>query len=172
MRYILYIFAFIALPISAQQQTLTLDLERTVQLAGDSSLSAFRAKNMYLVSYWQHRTFIAGRLPSLSLNMTPLQYNRRFISRYDPVLDIDVYRRQQAFSASGGFSARQNFDLTGGTFFLESDLGYLRHFGYQSRSQFSSVPIRLRYHQNLIGFNPFRWERRIEPLRFCEPSRN
>ena len=156
-----------ALSVSAQQPTtLTLDLERTVQLAGDSSLSAFRAKNMYLVSYWQHRTFIAGRLPSISLNMTPLQYNRRFIPRYDPVLDIDVYRRQQAFSAFGGFSARQNFDLTGGTFFLESDLGYLRHFGYQSRSQFSSVPIRLRYHQNLIGFNPFRWERRIEPLRF------
>lgn len=42
---------------------LTLTLERTITLAADSSLDAFRYKNMYLAGYWEYRTYKAGRLP-------------------------------------------------------------------------------------------------------------
>ncbi|MGG6497885.1 UNVERIFIED_CONTAM: TolC family protein, partial [Bacteroidetes bacterium 56_B9] len=28
------------------------------------------------------------------------------------------------------------------------------------------VPVRLGYSQSLVGYNPFRWERRIEPLKY------
>ena len=161
------LFICIALSISAQQQqTLTLDLERTVQLANDSSLQAFRAQNMYLRNYWQYRTFRAGRLPSIDLRMTPVSLNRNLIRRYDSELDIDVYRRQQSLWSQGGISVRQNFDLTGGVFFMDTELNYLRNFGEHTRSQFSSTPFRIGYMQNLIGFNQFRWERRIEPIRF------
>jgi outer membrane protein TolC len=161
------LFIFIGLSALAQQpRTLVLDLESTVQLAGDSSLSAFRAKNMYMASYWQYRTFTAERLPSIWLNMTPIRLDRGFVQRYDSELDIDVYRRQQQLSSFGRISARQNFDLTGGTFFMETELGYLRNFGVHTHNQFRSTPIRIGYQQDLIGFNRFRWERRIEPLRF------
>jgi outer membrane protein TolC len=161
------LFVFIVLSISAQQSgTLTLDLERTVELANDSSLSAFRAKNMYMASYWQYRTFSAERLPEIRLNMTPLQLDRGFVRRYDSEQNIDVYRRQQQLFTYGGIAVRQNIDFTGGTLFAESDLGYLRNFGVHTRSQFTSVPIRIGYRQDLIGYNRFRWERRIEPLRF------
>ena len=34
---------------------LTLTLERTITLAADSSLNAFRYKNMYLAGYWEGR---------------------------------------------------------------------------------------------------------------------
>jgi hypothetical protein len=42
---------------------ITLSLEETVAIAGDSSLEAFRSKNMYLTGYRQYRTYKAGRLP-------------------------------------------------------------------------------------------------------------
>ena len=58
------------------QQRITLDLQQTIAMANDSSLEAFRTKNMYLSGYWEYRTFKANRLPSLTLNMTPAQYNR------------------------------------------------------------------------------------------------
>ena len=58
------------------QQRITLDLQQTIALANDSSLEAFRTKNMYLAGYWEYRTYKANRLPSLTLNMTPAQYNR------------------------------------------------------------------------------------------------
>ena len=47
------------------QQRITLDLQQTIALANDSSLEAFRTKNMYLAGYWEYRTYKANRLPSL-----------------------------------------------------------------------------------------------------------
>ena len=72
---------------------LTLTLERTITLAADSSLDAFRYKNMYLAGYWEYRTYKAGRLPSLTLNLTPAQYRRYFTQRYDLGADCFVCRR-------------------------------------------------------------------------------
>ena len=172
MKYIRLVFLFAVMgwfglaTVSAQQTEITLDLQRTVELANDSSLSAFRAKNMYMASYWEYRAFRADRLPSLTLYATPLRYNRDFTRRYDSEQNIDVYRRQQSLYSYGNLAAQQNFDLTGGTFFLDTELGYIRNFGDLARSQFSSVPIRLGYRQDLLGYNRFKWEKKIEPLKF------
>ena len=148
------------------QQPVKLNLQRTIELANDSSLSAFRYKNMYLSGYWEYRSYKANRLPSLTLNLTPAQYYRYITQRYDSNTDMDVYREQQMFSASGGLSIQQNFDLTGGTFYMESDLEYMRNFGEIKSTQYSSVPFRIGYSQSLLGYNPFRWDRKIEPLKF------
>ena len=148
------------------QQPVKLNLKRTIELANDSSLSAFRYQNMYLSGYWEYRTYKANRLPSLTLNLMPAQYYRYITQRYDSNTDMDVYREQQMFSASGGLSIRQNFDLTGGTFYIDSDLEYMRNFGETKSTQFSSVPFRIGYSQSLLGYNPFRWDRKIEPLKF------
>jgi outer membrane protein TolC len=147
-------------------QTLTLTLEKTIGMAADSSLEAFRSKNMYLTGYWQFRTYRAGRLPSLMLNLTPAQYYRDITRRYDSAEDIDIYRRQQSFYAYGGLAVRQNFDPLGGSFFIDSDLGYMRNFGDNTYSQFTAVPVRIGYSQDLLGYNPFKWERKIEPLKY------
>ena len=148
------------------QHTVVLDLKRTIGLANDSSLTAFRNQNMYLSGYWEFRTYKANRLPSLSLNLTPAQYYRYITQRYDSNSDMDVYREQQMFSAGGGLTLQQNFDWIGGTFYLESDLEYMRNFGDTKSTQYSSVPVRVGYTQSLLGYNPFRWERKIEPLKY------
>src|SRR5690606_29983260 len=33
-------------------------------------------------------------------------------------------------------------------------------------SQYSSVPLRIGYIQRLMGFNPFKWEKKVEPLKY------
>ena len=58
------------------QQTVKLDLQHTIEIANDSSLSAFRYQNMYLSGYWEFRTYKANRLPSLTLDLTPAKYYR------------------------------------------------------------------------------------------------
>lgn len=148
------------------QQVLRLDLKRTIALANDSSLSAFRYQNMYLSGYWEYRSYKAARLPSLSLNLTPAQYYRYITQRYDSQADVDVYREQQMFSATAGLSLVQNFDLLGGTFYVDTQLDYLRNFGDVNSTQFSTAPFRIGYQQDLLGFNAFRWDRKIEPLKF------
>ena len=148
------------------QKCLVLDLNQTIALANDSSLESFRTQNMYLSGYWEYRTYRANRLPSLTMDLTPAQYNRDITKRYDSGQDLDVYRTQQSYYAYGGLSVRQNLDLTGGTFYLESNLAYMRNFGDNSATQLTSVPIRIGYSQSLVGYNPFKWDRKIEPLKY------
>lgn len=143
-----------------------LTLERVIELANDSSLMAFRYRNMYQAGYWQYVSFRADRLPSLSLTATPAKYYRYMTQRYDSEQNIDVFRQQQMFSASAGLEVTQNFDLLGGSFYLETDLEYMRNFGLNKYTQYSSVPVRIGYRQSLLGFNAFKWERKIEPLRY------
>lgn len=84
---LILLFSLGALSAFAQQR-ITLDLQQTIALANDSSLEAFRTKNMYLAGYWEYRTYKANRLPSLTLNMTPAQYNRDITKRYDSEQDL------------------------------------------------------------------------------------
>ena len=148
------------------QQVVKLDLQRTIEIANDSSLSAFRYQNLYLSGYWEYRTYKANRLPSLTLNLTPAKYYRYITQRYDSNEDMDVYREQQMFSASGGLSIKQNLDWTGGTFYIDSELDFMRNFGDSKSTQYSSIPVRVGYQQSLLGYNAFRWDRKIEPLKY------
>lgn len=152
-------------------QEITLDLQRVIALANDSSLQAFRNRNLYLSGFWKYRSYRANRLPSLTLDLIPAQYNRDITERYDSEIDADVYREQQRFSVGATLSVKQNVDFTGGTFYLETDLDYMRNFGATAYTQFSTVPIRVGYSQNLIGYNEFRWEKKIEPVRYEKVKR-
>lgn len=157
--------SFVALSALSQISN-RLTLQESIKIAADSSLQSFRAKNLYLASFWEYRAFKAARLPSLTLNMTPLQYNRDFIKRYVPEDNIDVYRSQQSLYSSANFSINQNLDVTGGTLIIDSEFGYFHNFGQTNFTQYSSIPIRIGYNQSLMGFNQFRWEKRIEPLKY------
>ena len=148
------------------QQTKVFTLTKTIELASENSLESFRVKNMYRSDYWSFRTYKAERLPGLSLNMTPVSYNRQFVQRYDYEQNIDVFKDQSTINSYGSLSLRQNVDFTGGTIYIDSELGYLRNFGATKLSQFSTVPVRIGYYQSLFGFNSFKWDRRIEPLKF------
>ena len=139
----------------AAQNAIVLSLDRTISLASDSSLAAFRARNVYLSGYWEFRNYQAERLPSLTLSLTPAEYYRDITKRYNSELDIDEYRKQQSFYAGGKLQMKQNFDPLGGSFYLDTDLEYMRYFGASTYNQFTSVPVRVGYTQELVGYNPF-----------------
>ena len=156
-------FGCVFVPFLFAQTKIVLDLQRTIELANDSSLEAFRVRNLYLSGYWEYRTYKANRLPSITLNATPAEYNRAITQRYDSENDVDVYRSQQSYFAYGNLSVKQNLDWTGGTFYVNSNLSYIRSFGATDATQFTSVPLRIGYSQSLLGYNAFKWEKRIEP---------
>jgi len=165
--FIVYCSFFIfSVSFAQSQQTVTLTLDQTIMLAADSSLEAFRSKNLYMSRYWEYRSFKAGRLPSFTLNLTPGRYYRSIVQRYDSESNLDVFRQQQSFYSSGGLSIVQNFDLLGGTFYMNTNLDYMRNFGANNYSQYSSVPIQIGYQQSLFGYNAFKWQKKIEPLKY------
>ena len=162
-----FVLSFSALFSTAQtSKTLKLDLQKVIKMATDSSLTAFRYRNLYLSSYWSYRQYKAERLPSLSLSINPVTYNRQIVSRYDYENDRDVFRQQKSYSASGQLTMSQNFSPLGGTFFAETDLSYLRSFGATTYNQFSTVPFQIGYYNSMFGYNEFKWNKKIEPLKY------
>ena len=159
------LFVFVVMSASAQQH-ISLTLNEVIKLAQDSSLTAFRYKNMYLSSYWDYRSFKANRLPSLSLNFSPVEYSRQLITRYDSNSDMDVYRQQKSYSTNGNLMLMQNFTPLGGTFYINTSLDYLRYFGATTYNQFTAVPLSVGYSHQMFGYNQFKWEKKIEPIKF------
>ena len=162
-KFFLIIFVLISSVATAQ---LRLSLDDVIALAKDSSLTAFRYKNMYLANYWNFKSFKAQRLPSLTLDVQPVVYNRQLVARYDSENDIDIYRQQKSYAASAGLTLTQNFDPLGGTFYVTTSLDYLRGFGDNTFNQYTAVPFIIGYRHNSFGFNQFKWDRKIEPLKF------
>jgi hypothetical protein len=128
-----------------QKTVKSLTLSDAIEVAADSSLASFKAKNLYLSGYWQYRTFKAERLPSMTLDMTPFSYNNNFVKRYDYTNNVDIYMSQQSLNLSANLSIKQNVDLTGGTLIVNTQLEYLRDFGLSKYEQYTSVPINIGY---------------------------
>ena len=79
---LLMLLGLVLLPVQAGKK-LTLTLDRAIQIANDSSLEAFRCQNLFLSGYWEYRAYRADRLPSISLELTPAEYYRYIVERYD-----------------------------------------------------------------------------------------
>lgn len=150
----------------AKINAVELDLSQVIHIAGDGTVAAFRARNLFLSKYWEFRNYKASRRPNLVLHLAPMQYNRDIVKRYISESDLDVYRTQQSLFSYGNISINQNFALTGGNFYIDSELSFFRHFGQTTTNQFSSVPIRIGYSQSLLGYNPFKWEKFISTLKY------
>ena len=143
-----------------------LSLRDVISIATDSSLSAFRARHTYLGSYWEFRTYKAQNLPQLSIASTPIKYNQNFVLRYNSETNIEEYRPQQTISSAIGLSVKQNVGPLGGTFYIDTDLDFVKNFSSvnEDYQQFSTTPIRIGYKQPLFGYNQFRWDKKIEPI--------
>lgn len=143
-----------------------LKLEDVITLAQDSSVEGIKARKSFDVSYYKILNYKADRLPAVTLSLTPMEYNRNVVKRYISETDRDEYRSQKFMSSYGTLKLLQNIDFLGGQFYAISELGFLRTFSANTHNQFSSTPIRVGYSQNLLGYNDFKWERQIEPLKY------
>lgn len=152
-------------PLSIAQQRVTLDLDRTVRLATDSSLSVQKYQSVYDVSRYQYLSWQASRKPQFSLESTPVSYQRYMTQRYLSAEDRDVYRQQRMFYSQAGIYATQTMESWGGEFYGSTQLGFLRSLGDDDKTQFMTVPIKVGYKQDLLFYNPLKWNRQIEPMK-------
>ena len=64
--YIVMATLLLGVSVAKSQDHIKLDLQKTIQLANDSSLEAFRTQNMYLSGYWEYRTYKANLPPNIT----------------------------------------------------------------------------------------------------------
>ena len=158
---------FIGLSTMGQaQNNLVLSLPEVIHIASEQSIDAFRNKNMYLASYWEHRFYKAERLPSLSLSSNPLDFNRYQNKEYNWDTNEDEYRLREYINSDVTLSAVQNVTLTGGQVFVRSQLGMIKNLNGDKNTSFNATPISIGFSQELNGYNRLKWESKIEPLKF------
>jgi outer membrane protein TolC len=167
-RKIIYTFLLVAIsictPVIAQQKTMT--LQEVLERAQSSSLDAFLQKNMYQARSWEYKSYLADRLPNLSLSMTPMDYNRSFTSRYNSVTNRDEFREQQSLYTYARMSLSQNIVPTGGTIYVDSDFGRLQNYGDNDSKSYTTTPVRIGLIQPLFGYNEMKWKSKLSPLKF------
>ncbi len=168
---ILMLFLFCMKGVNSQEKRqMDMTLDDAIRLAKAQSLSSFKNKNTYLSQYWSYRSYKATRLPSLSLQATPVNYDRSVLQRYDSDSNTDVFIPNESLSSSAGASISQNLFFTGGTLSLSSD--FRRLYNYDSETtNYAATPVVLRLRQPLNGYNRYRWESKIEPVRFEQAKR-
>ncbi|HHV84569.1 MAG TPA: TolC family protein [Petrimonas sp.] len=89
-------------------------------------------------------------LPSLSINFSPVSFNRSYRVLQKPDDGSYSYVEDYSNNSSIGASIRQKVGFTGGELTVNSNLNYLNEFS-QKRNSFSTTPIAIGYSQQLFG---------------------
>ena len=162
----LAVFALLCTAVAATaQQSVRLDMERAFQLATDSSLTADRYRSVFQEAHYAWLSWMASRKPQIDLSTTPLQFEQEMTQRYVSDTDNDEYREQKRLLSSVNLQAEQVMERWGGSLYASTGLAYLGNYGDYIQHQFATTPIRVGYRQELLGYNPYRWNRQTEPMR-------
>ncbi len=153
-----------------QQRVMTLSLDEVIEIAKNQSPQAILAQHRFRASYWQHRSYRAEFLPSLNLRGTLPNFRRDI----EPYTDPDGSQRfieRNVINSLARLSLNQNIGLTGGQIFMYSELERIDNLDHDEHS-YRTIPVTIGFNQSLSGYNAYRWQRKIEPLRFEEAQRS
>ena len=157
-------------PLQASE-TRYLTLNDVVSIAREQSPDAMMARHRYRGRYWQYRTFRAGYLPNLRFDATIPNLNRS-ISPITLPDGSDIFIRRSLATSSGNLSLNQTIGLTGGQLFVRSGLQRIDLIGDEdTKVSYLATPVNIGYSQPIFAYNPFKWERQIEPIRYEEAKR-
>ena len=146
-------------------------LNEAITLARVQSVNAAVALNELKTAYWEYRTFQANLLPEVNLSATVPSYAKSYNS-YQQSDGSYTFVRNNFMQMSGALSIDQNIWLTGGTLSLNTSLDFMKQLDNTKDKRYMSVPIALTLNQPIFGVNTFKWNRRIEPVRYAEAKAN
>lgn len=141
-------------------------LSSAVQTAKEKSSAIQGIRSTYYQAELEYKNHKASYKPNLAMGLTPGRYNHSIVQRYLSSEDQDVYRTQETLYSSGRLTLAQKVGFTGGDLFLYSEVGAYKTFGSNGYTQFTAVPVGFGYSQQLIGYNAYKWDKKIEEGRF------
>jgi len=151
---------------SGQVQTLHLTLDDVIRLAREQSTRAIMAKHRFRGSYWEFRTHKAKFRPSLGMSATLPDLNRS-IDKITLPDGTDAFVERSLATYSVSASLAQNIAPTGGSIFIRSEMERIDLLRDDETSiNYLSTPVSIGLIQPIKKHNSFRWERKIEPLKF------
>jgi outer membrane protein len=159
-----------AVDIYAQSESKTITLNDALQIARNHSRDALSAKNRFLSSFWEYRTFKTQYLPMLKLNTTLPSLSRSII-KYTNSLGQDVFLEQKVMNYSGNLSLSKTVGATGGQLFVKTGLQRIDNLSDSTITSYMANPVTIGFSQPLLAYNQYRWDNKIEPLKYEEAKK-
>jgi len=166
----LCIFLLLSLTSKTQVNVRRLSLEDAIEIAKQQSPDAFTSKQQFRSSFWEFKSYRATNLPALSLTAT-LPNVQQTLSPYLNPDGTQSYVRQQNLSAAANLALTQKLGITGGSIYVSSGLQGVNNFNTENPISYMSTPINIGYIQPIFSFNPYRWDRKIQPLKYDQSKR-
>ncbi|HCH44691.1 MAG TPA: hypothetical protein DEV63_09770 [Algoriphagus sp.] len=155
------------------QNEATYTLQEMVQRAKDRSPAALRALTRKENRFWQYRLFRSNYNPQLRLNGTIPSYSQAFNSITQPDGSIEFLQVRQNFMDLE-LGLQQVIAPTGGVISVNTSTNRFDNFlagPNEIQTRWSGVPVNVRLQQPLFAYNPFKWDKKIQPLLFEESKR-
>lgn len=162
---------FVVFPLFIFSQSKKITLSEAIEIAHKKSPDYKTNLNRNQSNYWRFRNYKASFLPELRLNATLPEY-RNSVRRITNDAGQDVFVNQNQLLIEGGLSISQSVPYTGGTLSINTNLERVELFGIDDNIGYSVVPFSVNYFQNSILYNPFKWDKKIEPLIYEESKRD
>ncbi|MEG0647759.1 MAG: TolC family protein [Bacteroides sp.] len=159
----------ITLTAAAQEHTIELTLNQTIERARLQSPDAQNARHSFRSAYWNYKYYCANYLPALKLTSNP--YLDRAINKVTLGDGNVKFVEQNMLSTDLALRLTQNIPWTGGTLFVETATQRLDMFSNDTYS-WQTSPVNIGYSQSLFGYNSLKWDRRIEPIRYREAKKS
>jgi outer membrane protein TolC len=169
--FVFLLFAYFVSIRSDAQETFSLEeiIERAKNLSPASKQAETRKENQF----WTYRSFRTSYNPQLNLQGTlPVYYKRVNQIVQDDGSSQYIPVRQMNNDISLGLL--QPISFTGGIISANSTLGYFKDYQDETAlaEQWSGSVFNVALRQPLFAYNPFRWDKKIQPLVYEESKRD
>ena len=168
LNYLLGILLIIPFFIGAQSQQL--DLSSAIKMAQEKSPDYKNIVNQTQGSYWRFQNYKAGLMPQLRLDATLPSYSNS-VRRITRDNGDDVFVSQNQSLLETNLSLKQKVPFTGGVFAVSSNLQRIDRYGGDGYTNYNVTPFSINYYQKSLFYNPFKWDKKIEPLMYEESKR-
>ncbi|ETN96377.1 TolC family protein [Zhouia amylolytica] len=148
------------------KDSLTLDLNQVLEISATKSLESFKNKNTLLTRYWEYENYKIEGLPVIGINFEPLSYNNYTQEVYNYEQNRYEFRNQQTLNSNAGLNIQKNILATGGRLYLNSSVNRLETYGDNPSLSFNNNLFNIGFEQGLFNFNPYKWDKKIEPLQY------
>ena len=155
---------------AAQTDTIQLTLPEVVRLAQDDAPDVLLAKTRLSNRNWFYQAFQSNYKPQIILDGTLPEFNR-VVDRIALPEGLTFFNRTDLFT-SADVRLSQNIAATGGQVYASTGLQRLDVFeGPSEGQQYVSTPVVVGFNQPLFAYNRLKWDRKIEPLRYEEATK-
>lgn len=146
-------------------------MENVIERAQSQSPAFKQAETRKETRYWQYRYFRTNYNPQLrtSSNNAGALYNNSFTPVRQPDGSIKYLPLNQ-LNPGINFGLQQPIQWTGGMIYVNSTYNYFNNITDNTK-QWNGTPFNIFLNQPLFAFNPYKWDKKIEPIRFEESKR-